>query len=154
MNDEQINAAIAEACGWTDIGECTCGFKLRGYPPEYSAHRKHIPNYCSDLNAMHEAEKVLDGVHSWNGEEHHWNAEEAYMGHITNIIVRNSGQKISDDWQLVCATARQRAEAFLRTLGKWEATDKDSLTVQAATTEQSSVDHLRDATKMMEEAQP
>ena len=33
------------------------------------------------------------------------------------------------------------AEAFLRTLGKWEeATDKDSLTVQTATTEQSSVD--------------
>lgn len=145
MTDEQINAAIAEACEWE--GNLLC----RDY--EGNLWPSEPPNYCSDLNAMHEAEKVLDGVHSWNGEEHHCNAEEAYMGHLTNIIVKNSGQKISDDWQLVCATARQRAEAFLRTLGKWEVTDKDSLTVDPATTEQSSVDHLRDATKMREEGQ-
>lgn len=117
MSDDEINAAIAESLGWSLVGTSI----RAGRPPgaDYVGS-EFIPNYCTDLNAMHEAEKVLDGVHSWNGEEHHYNAEEAYMGHLTNIIVRNSGQKISDDWQLVCATARQRAEAFLRTLGKWK----------------------------------
>jgi len=38
------------------------------------------------------------------------------------------------------ATARELAETFLMVIGKWE-----------ATTEESSADHLRDATKMMEE---
>lgn len=101
MTDEQINAAITEAI-------------------DADPHWKCAKDYCTDLNAMHDAEKVLDGAHSWNGEEHHWNAEEAYMGHLTDIITRDSRQKNSDDWQFVCATARQRAEAFLRTLGKWE----------------------------------
>lgn len=109
MTNDQINAAIAEACGW---------IYFDGW--HHPNCRGSLPNYCNDLNAMHEAEKVLDGVHSWNGEEHHWSAEEAYMGHITDIIARDSGQKTSDDWQFLCATARQRAEAFLRTLGKWE----------------------------------
>lgn len=122
MTDEQINAAIAEACGWTDIGECACCFKLRGYPPEYSAHKKHIPNYFTDLNAVHEAENCL----SLDDRNHYIDA--------LGTIYKGS-------WEFATATARQRAEAFLRTLGKWEeATVKDSLTVQTATTEQSSVD--------------
>jgi N6-adenosine-specific RNA methylase IME4 len=50
------------------------------------------------------------------------------------------------------ATARQRAEAFLRTLGKWPATDKESLTVEA-TTEQSSAVHIGDTTEMVKEVQ-
>lgn len=127
MTDEQINAAIAEACGWTDIGECTCRFRLRGYPPEYSAHKKHTPNYCTDLNAMHEAEQIIMDTDLFFD----------YCLH-TGPLLR--------------ATARQRAEAFLRTLGKWEeATDKDSLMVQTTTTEQSSVDHVGGVTQMMEE---
>lgn len=115
MTDEQINQRIAEACGW----RWDQGYRWKD-SSGLSAFAWDIPDYCTDLNAMHEAEKVLDGAHSWNGEEHHWNAEEAYMGHLTDIITRDSRQKNSDDWQFVCATARQRAEAFLRTLGKWE----------------------------------
>lgn len=125
MTDEQINTAIAEACGWTQIEQHPPDDTLYGQHPsctdEVNKYYEYpIPNYCNDLNAMHEAEKVLDRTHSWHGEEHHWNAEEAYMGHITDIIARDSGQKTSDDWQFLCATACQRAEAFLHTLGKWE----------------------------------
>lgn len=52
------------------------------------------------------------------------------------------------DWFCAdCATARQRAEAFLRTLGKWEEpVVKDSLTTDG--------DLLRDATKKVGEKQP
>jgi hypothetical protein len=104
MTDEQIDAAIAEACGWTEIGKCeNGGFRLRGFPPNrYEAHRKPIPNYCADLNAMHEAERVLR-----NGE---W---DTYV------------DLLADTWiEVAHATARQRAEAFLRTLGKWEKATK------------------------------
>jgi hypothetical protein len=118
MTNEQINAAIAEACGWTAIWGEGCD-----------------PDYCGDLNEMHEAEKVLRNQFT--------TIEEAYWRNLQWVKPHP-----------IYATARQRAEAFLRALGKWEkATDKESLTVGGATTEQSSVDHLRDATKMMEEVQ-
>lgn len=107
MTDEQINQRIAEACGWTDIEECTCGFKLRGYPPEYSAHGKHIPNYCNDLNAMHEAEKTLSETNMF------------VMAHFIERFVSRHGQHYFH------ATAHQRAEAFLRTLFLWK-TDHSS----------------------------
>ena len=99
MTDEQINAAIAEACGWTELEECSCGFKQRGNPPEWSAHKKHIPNYCNDLNAMHEAEESLIG--------------DLWIGYMKLADIEGSLFGIR-------ATARQRAEAFLRTIGKWE----------------------------------
>ena len=119
MTDEQINAAIAEACGWKG--------NLIDRDMEGNLWPSEPPNYCTDLNAMHEAERVLSKA-QW----------EDFVQHLANEWIN-----VSDAWKDVChATSRQRAEAFLRTLGKWE-----------ATTEQSSVDHLRDATKMME-AQP
>lgn len=101
MTNHQINAAIAEVCGWTEIGSCDCGFKISGMPPYRSAHKKHIPDYCTDLNEMHDAEKVLQD-----------DQREVFYP-------RNLGA-----WQrpfnVIYATARQRAEAFLRTVGKWE----------------------------------
>jgi hypothetical protein len=100
MTDKQINAAIAEACGWKEITNCTCGGKKRGCPPGGHAS-SHTPNYCGDLNAMHEAEKVLKNIYLLF----------EYGMHISN----------SHHYEyLLTATARQRAEAFLRTLGKWE----------------------------------
>ena len=101
MTDEQINQRIAEVCGWTQfkpIGISSC---LHGVPPDGYGPFEEIPDYCNDLNAMHEAEKVLtDDQRSifyprWLG---------GFMSRIGPIY----------------ATAYQRAEAFLRTLGKWE----------------------------------
>ena len=148
MTDEQINAAIAEACGWT---ECRLVAKVvlsvlrdpvaYGVPPN-GTYEFACLNYCNDLNAMHDAEKVLD-----------YEQCEAYSNAVADIVqAANHVKDYPFPWHFarIHATAHQRAEAFLRTLGKWEATDKDSLTAQTATTEQSSVDHLRDATKMME----
>ncbi len=103
MTNDQINAAIAQACGWMDIEECTCGFKTRGNPPWYSAHKKHIPNYCNDLNAMHEAENVL------TEDQFKW------YTHWLEKLMPNTRY-----WSLLCAPASRRAEAFLRVLGKWE----------------------------------
>jgi hypothetical protein len=107
MTNEQINAAIAEVCGWTEIGSCDCGFKISGMPPYRSAHKKHIPDYCADLNEMHDAEKTI--------YKHH-NLWSAYYYHV------GAGA------QGLHATARKKAEAFLRTLGKWAATEDSSVT--------------------------
>lgn len=62
-------------------------------------HWKCAKDYCADLNAMHEAEEFLSG-NLWIG----------YVNDLANIEGNLFG---------IRATARQRAEAFLRTLGKW-----------------------------------
>ena len=67
-----------------------------------------LPNYTEDLNAMHEAEKVLRV------------APDTYQpggrGHYAQLLDEVCG---SDGKAF--ATAAQRAEAFLRTIGKWKA---------------------------------
>jgi hypothetical protein len=79
MTDEQINIAIAEACGWEkefyDLAE--------------------IPNYCNDLNAMHEAEKCIMDESS--------------------ILYKKELEKVSCIWH---STAKQKAIAFLEAIGK------------------------------------
>lgn len=117
MTDDQINAAIAKALGWTVLGQCTCGPKTRGIPPGGLSGGPHIPNYSGDLNAMHEALKTLSPDQLW---------DVAYSLPMESILG-------------FMATPRELAETFLIVIGKSEATDKDSLTV-GATTEQFSVD--------------
>lgn len=104
MTDEQINIAIAETCSWTAMEPCTChDSRYRGFPPEGSAYKKHIPDYCNDLNAMHEAEKILD-------DETTENVTGSYYSYV-DLLWLNGG---------FSATARQRAEAFLKAIGKWK----------------------------------
>ena len=92
MTDEQINAAIHAAlgnpkgCPRCDSDEC--------------AYNKGL-NYCTDLNAMAEAEKVL--------------FKKQVDKYLTILCL-----EVQQVPSLYNATARQRAEAFLRTLGKWE----------------------------------
>jgi hypothetical protein len=99
MTDEQINAAIAEACGWTQIN---VSHRSGRAPNVEYIGSEFIPNYCNDLNAMHEAEKVLANDEWW-----------LFVEWLTDICGAGVALCIS-------ANARQRAEAFLRTLGKWE----------------------------------
>jgi hypothetical protein len=107
MTNQQMNVAIAEACGWTDIHDSGPwhNHKLWGYPPELPGQGgnayKYMPDYCNDLNAMHEAEEVLTD-----------DQREVFYP-------RNLGAWQSP-FNVIYAPARQRAEAFLRTLGKWE----------------------------------
>jgi hypothetical protein len=119
MTDEQINVAIAEACGWVDRGSFNESrpedhkFKRRiGNTENYEWRWQHEFNYCRDLNAMHEAEKLLD-----------YQQAEDFGDMMYNLCAdENSEQDNPFPWRfaVIHATARQRAEAFLRTLGKWE----------------------------------
>lgn len=100
MTDEQINAAIAEACGWRDLIFTGLGQFLQRWMGRKNKHEalQDTPNYCTDLNAMHEAEQRLTKEQS-----------DDYVARLFDSC-----------YESTFATARQRAEAFLRTLGKWE----------------------------------
>ena len=100
MKPEQQRIAIAEACGkWHS-----------GWPHEYmnQADRlRHIPNYLNDLNAMHDAEETLQESQL-----------VTYSDKLYDLAVEHSLK--TGKWSYLSMTASQRAEAFLRTIGKWE----------------------------------
>ena len=109
MTDEQINAAIAEACGWTNVSARHRSGRCPGADELYVGH-EFLPDYCSDLNAMAEAEKTIFPY---------------YATVYANKLARATKADYSDDTEYFCATARQRAEAFLMALGKWEEVQND-----------------------------
>ena len=104
MTPEQQRIAIAEACGWKNVdagsgrvwGVTT---RHKGTPSEFDVC-VDVPNYPFDLNAMHDAEKVLTDE-QWDTYCYRLD-EVGGMRHCTH------------------ATAAQRAQAFLRTIGKWK----------------------------------
>ena len=107
MTNEQINIAIAEACGWRIAGRVLPEYKesatacwIRPNGDEWQ--EESLPDYCNDLNAMHEAEKVL---------------LSGYWLRYCECLTYLLGKSV---YASVHAIARDRAEAFLRTLGKWE----------------------------------
>ena len=65
------------------------------------------PDYLNDLNAMHEAEKAA--------EFYSYPRRERYLHHLQVAV---NAENISRPF--LCATAAQRAEAFLRTLSLWK----------------------------------
>jgi hypothetical protein len=115
MNKEQRRIAIAESCGWIEIEPCTCCDGVsRGYQPTHKAHKKHLPDYFNDLNAMHEAEQTL-----W---EKDWTSRHDFIDKLARIISPTHGHHKQSGIDLLDATAAERAEAFLRAINKWEET--------------------------------
>lgn len=102
MTPQAQRIAIAEACGWHQTPH---GAWTRDPAGIAGPHVFDTPDYLSDLNAMHEAEKVLtDDQFSHYG----WTMLQSEP----NIECR----------RYLSATASQRAEAFLRTLNLWDDT--------------------------------
>jgi predicted ATPase len=100
MTPEQQRIAIAEACGW----------KEEEFGPSWYQSYTKMPDYLNDLNAMHEAEKTLDD-----------DLDLDYSENLEIVTGARWGANNSYDMSKYrSATAAQRAEAFLRTIGKWE----------------------------------
>lgn len=112
MNQKKQRIAIAGACGWvqvtryvpygdTGIGEMQFAFRR----DEEIRYKHSLPDYLNSLDAMHEAEMQIiyrDG--------HDSDLACDYRANL--VIAANAGMMCS-------ATAAQRAEAFLKTLGLW-----------------------------------
>jgi len=111
MNAKKQRIAIAKHCEWTDIRPV-----LDDDPDEFgidlvgkrNGGRDYVPlpDYLNDLNAMHEAEG------EWFHETHHWTC-------YREQLIKTRGEGFHPEG-CIGATAAQRAEAFLRTIGKWE----------------------------------
>lgn len=115
MTDQEMNVAIAEACGWTVDAN---GWWSHPTLPDNGGAMAFPPSYCNDLNAMHEAENhAAYHATEWFSEEGHTASfADAYIYNLRDVLAANA----FDDFMFCGATARQRAEAFLRTLGKWK----------------------------------
>jgi hypothetical protein len=120
MTPEQQRIAIAEACGW----------KRNEYPhaiakdmwwhkdlsDEKYTQTDDLPDYLNDLNAMHEAEKILNA-----------RQQVCYFEHLAGSIMNDAYEgvgywmqaELSSEQLTWRATAAQRAKAFLKTIGKW-----------------------------------
>lgn len=106
MKDHEINQAIAESAGW-----------IRR-EPDCWVHPQHgylggdnlgcCPDYCNDLNVMHEVEnRMTDDEHL------------RFRNALWLLIIRTTQFPHHVSRNVHSATARQRAEAYLRTIGKW-----------------------------------
>lgn len=122
MTPENQRIAIARACGWTDvIRKNISHFGLYGKKPkpprtglgggaDTEQLVSNVPDYCNSLDAMHEAEKVLKTV----SEQNRYQADIAELCY--NDYDRRDNQVVFNQ---ITASAPQRAEAFLKTLGLW-----------------------------------
>ena len=123
MTPEEQRIAIAEACGWTCCG-CVEGCTPHGLSPSFSVHDYSfkevmamevpigdLPDYLNDLNAMHEAEKLLteDQISNYG----------SFLKGKDNETVSLYAPEHREIAKVAMATAAQRAEAFLRTIDKW-----------------------------------
>jgi len=115
MTPEEINKEIAEYCGWSTVTNDAGTFwwheeHNKTLPPDDDGFRS-CPNYCEDLNAMHEAEKILTRhQRSIFGGYLHTGKLCTFQDYCTSEMV----------FKYAHLTAHQRAEAFLRTIGKWK----------------------------------
>jgi hypothetical protein len=117
MTPEKQRIAIAEACGWKiepDSGFDHTPFTVREPDGAYYHVRteaiaiKHLPDYPNDLNAMHNAWLTLSDDNKW-----------VFAALLQRVVFKGGGGNSWNYWPSN-ATASQRAEAFLKTIEKWE----------------------------------
>jgi hypothetical protein len=117
VKPEDINRAIAEHCGWQFLperdtrlgpqpelwegpdGDRFFESPFKDWPP--------YPNYHGDLNAMRKAENTLTDEQFGR-----------YCFSLQHLYLELSQYRSA--LGAISATADQRAEAFLRTIGKWK----------------------------------
>jgi len=120
MNTEAQKTAIAIACGWkytdNDPDQYPYWLAPKGdwryeNPLDANLFPKAFPNYLNDLNAMNEVEKTLS--------KEQWLVWLDKMATILKLRA-DVPWDYKDAIAVARSTAAQRAEAFLRTIGKWE----------------------------------
>jgi len=107
LSNNQLNELVAKACGWKQ-GPCGCGFiwcdkRIRWFAPDNIWH-SYIPDFSENLNAMHGLEAAMDS--------------ELSMTWMSNLSLAVHGVDDKDTVNMMQASARQRAEAYVLTMGK------------------------------------
>jgi hypothetical protein len=112
MTPEQQRIAIAEACGWKCKKE-----SYHAKPPNGQwEYMDKLPDYLNDLNAMHEAEKMLteEQLYIYGNQ-----LDRITLPKTKMTMCYIHGPEAGMYPELFRATATQRAEAFLKTLNPW-----------------------------------
>lgn len=130
MTDEEIRITVAEACGlfrFMPLKRTTRRMKddPNGVRLWYCDHHHggaaeyvEVPFYPTDLNAMHEAvNNVPDELRLAYRRNLNLAANGLSVGALRKLSKEQQEQAF---WQYANATARHRAEAFLRTLNLWK----------------------------------
>ncbi len=113
MTDREIRIEIAETCGWRNVTahERSLWTNGQGSP----VNETDLPDYLNDLNAMNEAEKIIDQMPT--------DSQSLYLDYLA-LSTGWSGDtmakaRFSAHYNAVRCPARQRVAAFLKTIGKW-----------------------------------
>jgi len=101
MTPEQQRIAIAKSVGWTGIYYNHVHGGWMGTRPKEDRDSYYLLDYLNDLNAIHNVEKKLKGMQWLN-----------YVDSLLDVC--------GCETPTITATAAQRAESYLRTIGKWE----------------------------------
>jgi len=130
MNPEQQRIMIAEKCGYKK--EWLHGKTKPSQDPDlmdgdsliwrvpgsgYFGSDSDLPDYPNDLNAMHEAEKVLKEEQLNTYGKLLWSAVSGAKSELVSDIFNPSLKWCA---KIAHATAHQRAEAFLKVFGLWK----------------------------------
>lgn len=112
MTNDDINRAVAIASGHITppegMGNFTYGLKDK-FMTSGEWFRIHIPDYCKDLNAIQPVVLALPN-----------SLKEAYIDWLSDLSVNLCSSKKEAEFDLANASARQKSEAYLRAIGKWE----------------------------------
>ncbi len=106
MTIQEQNETIASFCGyWKDTDS--------RWHRSSGAYR-NVPNYTCNLNDMYQAESNLS-----------YRTQEIYLHHLCGLVhptgrLMTDILSMNDMWFVSHAKAHQRAEAFLKTIGKWK----------------------------------
>lgn len=118
MTDDELRIKVAELCGWSrETRKMYGGEKnVKGWGTnrhlglgdrerDFTTSPYRFPDYCNDLNAMHEAEKSR----GWHTDPENTEADR-YFKNLLDVCCEYPGTPT------YCATARQRALAFIQTM--------------------------------------
>lgn len=115
MTPEAQNIAIAKLLGWTGIIYVEATDNWAGNKPGGGRFRFPIPKYTASLDACAEFEAML--ADSDDGHGSRWR----YIQELIEVTGAECMEIHRNVFTVVHATAPQRCEAYLRTIGKWTA---------------------------------
>jgi len=127
LSDNELRIKVAELLGWSDVENDRIVLnvhELRGMAPDqtylsYGRWRIKVPNYPRDLNACHKMEnsRIMNDTRRF----------VLYCANLTDIVdgqnpgklhTHKSAMLYEPPPRILNATARQRCEAFVLTMGE------------------------------------
>ncbi len=117
MNELNQTIEMAKWCGWTEVtwvgAHHGSDDAIKGFHPHVKGFYFDVPRFLYELNSLVQAEDRLKAVNKHN----------EYLNRLIDIVWRDNGSpkrsKRGKTRDAITATAPQRVEAVLKTIGTW-----------------------------------